>query len=365
MKILLSARDPAAAQVILNLVEYLHTKEIVPTVLASGAACSMLENLDCKFCCYDEPENGSVNLDLLREFVRNALDNIQPDVIIAGSSGPDAGIDEVLIEQSGNIRTYVVQDFWGDVNTRLDVYPDCYLVLDSYAAKLTSQRVSSEVFEVGSVKHDKYYTMDCDSVRKNSRKKLQVGVPQTIVGFYGMPLSEFGGYFKTINELAGALPETVKVLYRPHPKENVDSIAKTKEAFSDYDFYFDESLTLEESLLACDLVISCYSSCGIDSELLHRSANQSSTVSIFMLQNEEIYENYRSYSKLDDVPLSIQNRSISIFDSAILSDVISKYLVEKNRAEFLSGAEKDITEVCASQNVIDKVNVDFYKTTIV
>ena len=74
MKILLSARDPAAAQVILNLVEYLHTKEIVPTVLASGAACSMLENLDCKFCCYDEPENGSVNLDLLREFVRNALD---------------------------------------------------------------------------------------------------------------------------------------------------------------------------------------------------------------------------------------------------------------------------------------------------
>lgn len=359
VKLLFSARDPAAAQAIGNLVKRACTdSRFNVQVISSSPASELLSGLPCK--CLALPHVVSTTPGLLLSTVTQIVDQYHPDAIIAGASGPDAGVDEVLVKQARGIRSYVVQDFWGDVNLTLGAPPDCYLVVDRLAAELTQKRVPSEVCVVGSVKHASYGTLNVPLLRVLRRAALGCGENEPVVGYFGMPLGSLPGYWRTLEALGKALQGwPVTLLYRPHPKEDDSVRGRTCSMLNSVDrFTEDQSTCVEETLAACDLILSCYSSCGIDSELLGRNLKPDNRLSIFLLYDTEIRDYYQNSSLLEDLPTSLQKRSLTIKDSALLRETMEYFLSAKSRLDFL-GFELALPSSNESiKRVFDKVIAD-------
>lgn len=360
IKLLLSARDPAAAHAIKNIAEKAILDErFLVKVVAAPPATSMLSSLNCELEFLTS--NESRDLDFLQTAVCKVLREFQPEAVIVGASGPDAGVDEVLVKHARNAKTYVVQDFWGDVNLMLDSPAGCYLVVDEFAAKLTRERVNSEVYVTGSVKHSTYENFDFQALRSKGRAALEVSEDVPVYGYFGMPLGDFPGYWRILSKLSEAMQELpVRVVYRPHPKEDESSVAKTLEILNKCgDFYLDEGAQIEEILASCDLILSCYSSCGIDSELLGRSLKSDSRLSIFLLFDSEMFQFFKEYTQLDDMPLSTQGRSLTVKNECDLNNILKNCLTPSLRTGYMvSGAE--FPAVCESVNsILSKVYKDF------
>lgn len=359
VRLLFSARDPAAAHAIKNLAEKaIMDERFFVKLMATPPASGMLLDLSCESELLNSRESG--NFDFLQTAARKILREFQPDAVVVGASGPDAGIDEILVKQAQDAKTYVVQDFWGDVNLTLDSPADCYLVVDDFAARLTRERVSSEVHVTGSVKHVAYKNLDLLALRAKGRSALRVSEDMPVYGYFGMPLGDFPGYWRTLNKLSESIQGLpIQVMYRPHPKEDEKTIARTVEILDKCKgFYLDEGRQIEETLASCDLILSCYSSCGIDSELLGRSLAADSRLSLFLLFDNEIFQFFSDYTLLDDMPLSIQGRSLTVKNEDELDDILKGCLSPSVRASYItSGA--GFPAVCESvNNALEKIHKD-------
>ena len=361
LKLLLSARDPAAAQAIGNLARQASTdSRFIIRVIASTPASELLKGLPCEFLAL--PQDGTRNLEQLNSVIIKVLEQFRPDAIIAGASGPDAGVDEVLVKLSNGIRSYVVQDFWGDVNLSLDTAPDYYLVVDNIAAVLTQKRVDSKTYIVGSVKHASYGSLNVTTLRAGWRVASGVREEETVIGYFGMPLGSVKGYWRTLEALVESIQGLpVTLVYRPHPKEDVHERSRTCNILSSFEKFFeDQSDSVEETLAACDLILSCYSSCGIDSELLGRNLSQDDRLSVFLLYDAEVLEYYRHYTHLDDLPISLLKRSLTIKDSSALRDTLDAYLPVESRIKFLASESRLPSAGDSVNRVLDKVFQDYY-----
>jgi len=359
LKLLFSARDPAAACVVGNLVKQACADaRFSVRVITSSPASELLEGLPCE--CFALPRDVSTTPELLNSAVNQVLEQFHPDAVIAGASGPDAGVDEVLVKQADGIRSYVVQDFWGDVNLTLDAPPDCYLVVDQLAAELTQKRVDSETCVVGSVKHVSYGTLDVSMLRASRRAALVVSGDEMVIGYFGMPLGRLQGYWRTLEALAESIQGwPITLVYRPHPKEEEHVRGRTCDILSSVERFTEEQNgCVEGTLAACDLILSCYSSCGIDSELLGRNLAQDNRLSVFLLYDSEILEYYQRYTRLDDLPTSLQKRSLTIKDRSVLRETLKTFLSVESRLDFL-GSEFRLPSAGQSvHRVLDKVFQD-------
>jgi hypothetical protein len=78
-----------------------------------------------------------------------------------------------------------------------------------------------------------------------------------------------------------------------------------------------------------------------------------------MLFDSEIFKFFSEYTLLDDMPLSIQGRSLTVKNECDLSDVLKDCLSPSVRVGYMaSGAE--FPAVCESVNsALDKVYKDF------
>jgi hypothetical protein len=356
IKILFSARDPAAGHAIKNLVNCsCNYKNIVVLVVSCIPASLILQDLKCDHI------KLPLNMDVLSSELDQILSDYSPDVVIAGASGPDAGIDELLIKKSSQTLSYIIQDFWGDVNLSLGATADCYLVSDELAAEMTRQRVSSEVHVVGSVKHASYSAFHVNEMRANKRKKLNLSGEDLLLGYFGMPLDFLEGYWKSLIELSKSIKKiqypSIKLTYRPHPKETLVNRERTVEILSNVvdEFYEDNDVTVENTLMACDLILSCYSSCGIDSELLGRNADADNRLSMFLLYNEDVYNYYKKYTGLNDLPLSMQNRSLTIKTEKELISAFEKFKSKDMRSSFLCEASPSLPSGESAFRVFEKV----------
>lgn len=360
LKILFSARDPAAAHAIANLAKQACTdSRFTVRIITSTPASELVVGLPCE--CLALPQVISMSPELLDSAVTQQLEQYQPDAVIAGASGPDAGVDEVMVKRANRVRSYVVQDFWGDVNLTLDAPADCYLVVDHLAAELTQQRVDSETCIVGSVKHASYGELNVPKMRASWRTASDIDEDEVVIGYFGMPLGSMDGYWRTLETLAESLQSLpVTLVYRPHPKEDKYVRSRTCDILSTFEkFAEDQGDYVEETLAACDLILSCYSSCGIDSELLGRNLAQDDRLSVFLLYETEIFEYYRNYTGLDDLPTSLQKRSLTIKDSSALRDTLLTYLSVESRLEYLASESRLPNAGESINKVLDKVFQDY------
>jgi len=297
--ILISARDAGAAKSILPILRHgFHAPDFRCEVIAQGPAVDIFSSAGVSFTRFTSGTTSSRSSSTavkMREEAREYLREIQPDAVITGQSAPDLGVDEALLAESTTPWTFTVQDVDGLVIPGFGALAPYFFVSKPSAAALTRKRADVQTVVVGSLRHASYGELNPRQLREEGRRLVPGG--GDLVGFYGQPAWHLPGYRRTLERFAeslSTLPSPFTLLYRPHPKESDDDRARTHSILSDcgVPVLADPSPSVEMSLCAVDLVVVCYSSCGIDQVHLQRRSDRPLNVSMFLMFDENIRSNY-------------------------------------------------------------------------
>jgi hypothetical protein len=273
----------------------------------------------------------SATADRMREEARRHIRDIQPDAIVTGQSAPDLGVDEAIIAEAKTRWTFTVQDVDGLVTPGFDTLAPYFFVSKPAAAALTKKRAQVETIVVGSLRHANYGELEPWALRTAGRQLI--GATHDVIGFYGQPAWHLPGYRRTIKSFAeslAALPSDFTLVYRPHPKETESDRARTHSILSDCGVPFlpDPASSVEMSLCAMDLVVVCYSSCGVDQVHLQRQSNRPLNASLFLMFDENIRANYVVECGVESPPEIGQGLARGLTRDLSSPDVLVDALIE-------------------------------------
>jgi hypothetical protein len=304
-RLLFSARDPGAAG---------HVGEVARHALSSGG-------LDVRFVAQPPayglwtdaglevqavaaaPVSSFASAGELLAEARSILARLQPDAVVTGLSGPDAGIDEAL-HQVSSAPVFAIQDFWGDVNLVLPRRPDGFFVVDEEAERLTRKRVSGEVFVSGAPKHARLGHIDVIAERHRARALL--GELRPVFGLFLQPLKHLPDYMASMRASIAAVarisPSSV-CLVRAHPKAPHDAGAMVAFAHALGLRAQDVSTwPLERALLACEVVLTATSTIVTDVLAMARMSGEPAPGIVHVLA-DSVRDELRTYGELDRLPI--------------------------------------------------------------
>jgi hypothetical protein len=279
LRLVLTARDPGAAEQIGAIALQARRSGFATTVVASGPALGILEAAGLHPISFaDGPVQygDEVGFAPLRGNARELLDMLVPDALVIGLSHFDElGVDEAMAYACPDIPIFAMQDFWGDVDRFVIDRRAHLLVLDAEAKRLSKARYDGPTTVVGSPKHEGVVSRDAAAIRAAKRERLGVDATRTVVGYFGQALASIPGYLRQVEllsrTLAATFPDAV-LLYRPHPRQDRESVSLALAAFVrggtspmlclDREVY--------PALAASDLILSCISTCGLDALFLTR-----------------------------------------------------------------------------------------------
>jgi len=241
----------------------------------------------------------------------NAADEIlnqtKPDAILTGLSGHGAGIDEAIILRATDIPCYTFQDYWGDVNHLFDKIADCYFTLDDTATRLTRQRFKTDTCTSGSAKHAAYAQYDSGRLRNSMRSRLGVQAGQRVIGLFGQPIQPQADYFHLVERVANTvqrLPESPKLVYRPHPNDSQETTDKVLAMLSSKNIkpVNVANQNIIPLLCGCDFVCSAFSSCNLDNIYLNYFSPAPLGLSVYLFLSDSIKQTHLSQSGLSQPP---------------------------------------------------------------
>lgn len=359
-RLLVSARDYGAAVGIRELARVaIADKRFRMHIVADEPAASYLAAHDVSFeqVCLGSVRDMSA-ADTLLKSAQELLASWPCDALLASLSGPGAGIDEALLKVASTLPTFALQDYWGDVNQVLGQPAGTYLVVDSCAAKITQARSESRAVVVGSVKHCRMDQYNVMMLRKRFRDKLNIKGNQSVAVVFGQPLWDVGGYRETLAEFAEALhksaPETL-CLYRSHPAEQRELLRLWKDT-RDVNWSDPPGGPLEEALCGADLVVSVFSSCGLDQLMLSRNSSRPLGTVIYLLHEPRIRQFVGEYTGLDYIPAAAAGCALEARAGTDLKHLISEALEQNCRtALWQKTREKIPNPTDAPMRVLDAV----------
>ena len=97
----------------------------------------------------------------LRSAAAALIQSVRPDAILTGLSGPDLGIDEALLAEAPNSRTYSVQDYQGWVVPGFGRPARTYIVTDRVSADIALARGVSRVIVSGYLSYFRIRSTRC------------------------------------------------------------------------------------------------------------------------------------------------------------------------------------------------------------
>jgi len=268
MKILVTARDPGAAHRAGAFVEDCRRTAFrgLFVVLAQGPAVDILPGYGLNV----EKHDG-VSL----RTARSLLASIQPDYVLCGMAAPGYHLDEAVMEAASErqLPRGAIQDFWGYLGSFPRwAGPKDIFVLDQLAVDLTRKRAPTQwacnIVEAGGFRRPV----------ESPVKRLPKLSSRPAVGFFGQPdeipgyRRQVAGFFSAVGEIS--TPLTIRI--RPHPKEkDFDKYETGMNLAEVHDInYFDGPSCIEDNLLSVDVVVSCFSSAGIDHHFLQADADE-------------------------------------------------------------------------------------------
>lgn len=297
--VLVSARDAGAARSILPVIQQGFARSRLSwTVVAQDPALGIFRDAGIPVSGFDAQACDVSDPDASRRLIEEAtqtLSRIGPDTIVTGQSWPDVGVDEALLHVAAGRRSYTVQDVDGLICPGFGSLASHYFVRSEAAADLTRRRADVCPIVVGSLRHSGYGALKPVTLRAEGRRLI--AAPGALIGFYGQPAWSFSGYRRTVEQLATALRDlrtAFTLVYRPHPRETDANRAAFHEivAARGVRYVVDPNPSVEASLCAMDLVVVCYSSCGIDQVFLQRQAESPINTALFLMFEPDIRENY-------------------------------------------------------------------------
>ena len=246
-------------------------------------------------------------LDAARTAAATWLGQTSPDAVIVGASGPEPGLDEALLAaRPETVPGFVFQDFWGDVNPGYQPRGETFLVPDACAARMTAARVQAPCAVVGWPKYDAYAALDPPALRQAARAALGLG-ERRLAGFFGQPLDGLPGYpasaAAAARATAAAWPEAA-FLHRPHPRETPGQARDVRAALaaSGRPVLNGPELSAEAALCACDLILTPFSSCGLDALHLSRVSPVPLGAVLYLGLEKDVVAHFRAYTGLDALP---------------------------------------------------------------
>ena len=297
IRLLITARDAAAA---LHLVQVaragLRDPRFEIRVAVQPPASEIFESAAIAAVTIDLPPAKlaqSAEAAALRAAARALLDEFRPDAVLVGLSTPfDAGLDEAVLAES-TVPSLLFQDFWGEQNLILGRGADFILVLDAEAAARNRARYDVGSTIVGSARHAGYAALDIAGVRAAVRRRIGAGPNDAVVGFFGQALHSMAGYRRTVQCFVSCLrdlPHVRHVVLRPHPREDAEQRAETERVFVDAGLpvVLLADGPVEQALLACNVVVSVFSTCTFDTAYLNRFSTEPVAVPISLLFDQEI-----------------------------------------------------------------------------
>jgi len=237
------------------------------------------------------------------------LAHTRPDAVLVGLSGLGRGIDEAILATARTPHSYALQDYWGDINPGWGTYARTFFVLDNEAARLTHRRINVRTVVVGNLRYAvPAASFNPVAFRLSARRSYKIEPEALVVGFYGQGHLDVPGYWRTVevftSAIAKAHPEAI-VLFRPHPLEHGRHRDRTLSILTRGrgQIVLDESLSVEESVSAVDILCTCYSSCGQVHNYLSCIAPAPLGVVVYMMFDDELGTWFRDYTHLESVPM--------------------------------------------------------------
>jgi hypothetical protein len=309
IRLLLTCRDPNGAHQMLPL----HAAAVArggfePMLLADGVALSMLRQaaLPVREAAVPIVEKGdAARAEAALARAAQWLRDLAPDVVIAGLSGPAAGVDEAIVAAAAPRPTFVLQDFWGDVNLVLGTPAQAYFVLDESAKALTSRRAGAAAYATGMPKFEAYARLDPASLRRDTRRLLSADEATPILSFFGQPLWNTAGYREAVESFVrcAAGIEGALIVLRRHPCDESGEMERLGAAALRLGARcrLENEMQAEAVLAASDLSCSAFSSCCHDAIMLSRRSRSPLGLAAYYLPPPQM-ETFRSWTGLDHVP---------------------------------------------------------------
>ncbi len=346
LKLLISARDPGAAHNMIPVIRQSRVRDdIDPIVVASGAAKGIFSKNG--IAC----EAADINGDLAVAGAQ-LIDRIAPDAILAGSSGPDAGIDEALILGGGDIPAFVLQDFWGDINPAVGPKADCYLVIDETAACLTRDRGARSVEIVGAPKYRIYEKFDIAAASDAARGRAGAGADTTLAVFFGqphLPPVPCARAVKAFFNAAASASDNVRLLYRPHPRE--ETVPSAVDVITD--------LSTEDWLCGCDIAGTFFSNCAFDLAHLNRRSPKPLVAMICLGGIPGIHDRYVEMTALETIPVCDAGLALPCGTLPDLPEAIKTAMSAETRTEIAAHARAVLPDpIAAPDRILDRIRKD-------
>ena len=368
IKLFVTARDPATAvsfQILLPKLAQNSNFELC--VLAQEPAATILAEVDYSISTFGALDS----FEQTQYKVKEIIDKFQPDAVLTGISGPDAGIDEAALKiaEVQGIQSYALQSFWGDINQLSGAVPNHAFVLDDEAQRLTNLRYKEvRCIPIGSIKHADFDRYDVLALREKSRQN--VDDDEVIIGFYGQPILEIKGYFETLEAMVRQLktwPRRFKLIYRPHPKESQILFDKTRQlfenAFADA-VEIDEQADIVNSLVKADLVVSVFSTCGFDNLYLNEISSTAFNASVYLWFDSCMIQWWKDYSGLENMPLISEGLLLSVDKESEMLDIFEQGLKPEVQHQLWLQAKAHLPDASlAVQTVIETLLEDFNAVT--
>lgn len=243
-------------------------------------------------------EKSDKNAEKLLSYAKKHIHSLNLDAILCGLSTPfDGGIDEAVLVDA-NCNTYVMQDFWGEVNNFFGKSADYYFFLDKEAEDITKKRHDMKGIIIGSPKHACYKKLNLKEIKRQKRVEYSIDKGKTVYGLFGQALSHIDGYKETISAWAEAvksLDADNAIIYRSHPRESSDEIRKNINLLNSMKIKYihdDGTEHIENTLLACDVACSFFSNCLYDSTYINRFSDEPMVVPVLLFFDKDLRKYY-------------------------------------------------------------------------
>lgn len=359
--LLLTAHDTAAARSIAEVVRAIRREPTVcATVLADGPAVGVLREQGVAAEAVPVPRvaaGDESGLDALFRIGEDQLARLRPDAVIAGLSGPDAGLDEAIIDAAfGRVPRFAVQDFWGDVNPVGRTAPDVYFVGDERAADLTRQRSSAQTVVVGL---PRYAALQAPPNRESARRALGLAPSDIALCWFGQPLAHVSGYheiLETFGRAAAALKGNVQLFYRPHPREESNARATasaTLSAGACKAMPADE-FGLETLLSGLDVAASAFSTVAVDLVYLQRLSPEPLATGLYCT-NREVDDYLYHYGGVRRVPLVDEKMALAIRADTTLTNRLAEAALTRTRRQMHAAAGRVRDPARAADTLVSEV----------
>jgi len=341
IRLLITCRDPNGANQILQLAPTaMRRSDLSVALLADEIGLKLLRDAGLPVEPADVPvvaRNDLTGRVAALQRAQSLLARYSPDAVLTCYSGPSAGVDEAMVAVASPATTFLLQDFWGDINSGFGRVPGTVFVLDEAADALTRRNHAVRTVVTGMPKFEAYAQLDIAEMRARTRRSLGIRAEKAVLGFFGQPLWHLDAYRAAVDEIMAAVGayREATLLLRPHPRDETDSLDRLGRSIKAagvpvHAVGRDKFGRIEDVLAACDIACSAYSSSCHDMIVMNRVAREPGGRALFYLP-DPLRRIYREEVGHGAVPPVDAGLAIAARTEVELANAIAKALVPASR----------------------------------